>query len=95
MIESEKEVLQAIRNLVSDIGYDFFDRGSPYPPRGHEKALYLAAQPRKGDNRKLLHFVVTIESNRFRITLGGAKAPQYRKDLNQLLDFIKDWLLTR
>ena len=93
MTENMDEVLQAIRKLVNDNGYDFFNNGCQC--REYEKALYLAVQPKDGDDRPLLNFIVTIESSRFRITFDGVDVPQYRKDLNQLLDVIKDWLLTR
>jgi hypothetical protein len=95
MIENKDEVSQAIRKLADDNGYDFFNNGGPNPPREHEKVLYLAFQPKEGDKRPLLNFVVAICSNRFRVTFDGAIIPKYCKDLGQLLDFIKDWLLTR
>lgn len=88
-------VLQAIEKLVKDNGgYDFFNNGGPYPPREQGEALYLAVQPKKGDERPLLNFVVSW-SHRFLVTFDGVDVPQYCKDLNQLLDVIKDWLLTR
>ena len=93
MVGNKEEVLQAIRKLTSDNGYDFINNGGPYPPREHEKVLYLAVQQREGHDRPLLNFVVTIGTSRFMITFNGAKVPRYCTDLKQMLDIIKDWLL--
>ncbi|OHB54627.1 MAG: hypothetical protein A2173_06100 [Planctomycetes bacterium RBG_13_44_8b] len=95
MVGNKDEVLKAIRKLTNANGYDFFNNGGPYPPREHEKALYLSVQPREGDDRALLNFVVTIGSNRFKITFPGTDVPEYCTDLNQMLDIIKDWLLIK
>lgn len=93
MIGNKDEVLQAIKKLTNDNGYDFFNNGNPYPPIEHEKVLYLAVKPKEGDDRPLLNFVVTIGLNRFRVTFPETDAPNYCTDLNQMLDVIKDWLL--
>jgi hypothetical protein len=92
MIVNKDEVLQAIRKLVDDLGYDFKNNGGPCPPREHGETLYLAVQLRTGDYRPLLNFVVSW-SDRFLVTFEGANTPKYCKDLSQLLDFIKDWLV--
>jgi hypothetical protein len=92
MIENKDEILQAIRKLANDNGYDFSDNGSE--PRIPER-WYLAVRPKEGDDRPSLPFVVTKEPSRFRVTFAGASIPKYCKDLDQLLAFIKDWLLTR
>lgn len=93
MVGNKDEVLQAIRKLTNDNGYDFFNNGDTYPPREHEKVLYLSVQPREVDDRPLLNFVVTIGSSRFKVTFAGSEVPKYCTDLNQMLDVIKDWLL--
>lgn len=93
MVGNKDEILQAIRKLTYDNGYDLFNNGGPYPPRENEEVLYLAVQPREGDNRPLLNFVVTIGLNRFRVTFPEADAPSYCTDSNQMLDVIKYWLL--
>lgn len=92
MVGNKDRILQAIRKLTNDNGYDFFNNGCPYPPREHETVLYLAVQPKEGDARPLLDFVVAIESSRFRVTFPGIDVPKYCKDLNQMLDVVKDWL---
>jgi len=93
MIVNKDELLQAVKKLVNDNGYDFFYNGCE--SRVHEEALSLAAQPREGDDRPLLNFIVTNGSSRFRITFAGIDVPKYCKDLDQLLDTIKDRLTTR
>lgn len=93
MVGNKDEVLQAIRKLTNDNGYVFFNNGGPYPPREHdEEVLYLSAQPKEGDNRPSLNFIVTIGSSRFRVTFDGAKVPEYFEDFNQMLIGITKWL---
>jgi hypothetical protein len=93
MVENKDEVLQAIRKLTNDNGYDFFNNGGSYPQKEHEEVLSLAVQQREGDDRPLLSFVVTIGLNRFRVTFPEANNPEYCTDLNHMLDVIKNWLL--
>jgi len=93
MIVNKDEVLQAVKELVNDNGYDFFCNRCE--SRVHEEALSLAVQPKEGDDRPLLNFIVTNGSSRFRIAFAGVDGPKYCKDLKQLLDVIKNWLLNR
>jgi hypothetical protein len=93
MVGNKDDVLQTIRELANDNGYDFFNNGSPYPPRENGEVLYLAVQPREGDDRPLLNFVVTIGLNRFRVTFPETDATNHCMDLNQMLVVIQDWLL--
>jgi len=93
MVGNKDEVLQAIRKLTNDNGYNFFNNGGPYPPREHEEVLSLIVQPREEEDRPLLNFVVTIGLNRFRVTFPETDTPKYCTDLNQMLDVIKKWLL--
>lgn len=93
MIANKDNVLQAIRKLASDNGYGFFYKGSQY--KRHRETLCLAVQPKEGDERPSLDFDVAEGSNRFRVTFAEINTPEYCKDLGQLLDTIKDWLLNR
>lgn len=85
------EVLQAIEKLVKDNGYDLINNGSPYPPEKQREVLYLAVQPKDGEKRPLLNFVVSW-SYRFLVTFEGAKSPEYFEDLDQMLTCITEWL---
>jgi hypothetical protein len=76
---------------VNDNDYDFFYNGCE--SRIYEEVLNLAVQPQKGDDRPLLNFIITNGSSRLMINFSGVDAPKHCKDLEQLLDFIKDWLL--
>jgi hypothetical protein len=97
MIGNKDEVLQAIKKLANDNGYDFFPGECRLRKdmRGETigEVLCLAVQPREGDNRELLNFVVTNGENRFMVTFAGEDVPMYCKDLNQLLIIIKDWVI--
>ena len=89
------EVLQAIRKLANDMGYDFFNNGGPPREQGEgeqRETLYLAVQYKEGDERPLLNFVVSW-SCRFLVTFNSAKISEYFKDLNQMLSGIKGWLI--
>jgi hypothetical protein len=91
VVESRNMVIDAIKKLVNDNGYDFFNKGGPR----EREALHLAVQPKEGDDKPLLDFVVTIGSNRFMVTFPERDVPNYCMDLNQMLDVIKDWLLNK
>jgi len=96
IVEDKDEVLRAIDKLVNDNGYDYF-RGKCWLRKDKvdepiEDVLCLAVQPKEGDDKPLFHFVVTIGSSRFRITF-DKDVPKYCKDLDQMLNIIKDWLL--
>lgn len=87
--ENKDTVLQAIKKVVNDNGYDFSYKGCE--SRAYEETLYLTVQSREEDNRPLLNFIVTLGLRPFRITFDGVDC----KDLNQLIIIIKDWLLNR
>jgi hypothetical protein len=93
MIENKDEVLQAIKKVANDNGYDFSYKACE--SRVHEEVLNLTVQPKDGDDRRALSLVVAKGENRFRVTFAGADISKHCKDLDQLLIIIKDWLLNR
>jgi len=93
MLENKEDVLQAIRKLTNENGYDFINKGGPYPPMEDKKTLYLAVQQRERYDRPSLNFVVTIGPSRFMVNFEGADVPMHCIDLNQMLGVIEDWLI--
>lgn len=99
MVANKEEVLQAIKKLANDNGYDFFlgECKIRKDKRGMSTiaVLHQAVQLREGDERPLLNFIVTIDSSRFSVTFDGAKVPKKFDDLSQTLNDIRGWLLSR
>jgi len=92
MIEDKDEILEAIRKLVIDIGYDFFYKGCK--SREHEEVLEFGIPLKDEDNIELL-FEVAIGSRHLRITCGDKDNPEYFKVRSEMLDFIEECLRTR
>jgi len=92
MKENKDEILRKIKERVISIGYDFFHKGEQ--SRVHEQVLHLGGQSKDADNSELL-FEVAIGSSYFRVTFGGEDKPKKCGNLDEMLDYIEDYLVTR
>ena len=101
MKENKDIVLQEICKLVSDVGYRIFYKWGESPKAMSwvtEERLHLWVQPKDGDDRVLL-FDVAIGSSYLRVSFAevnrGDCDCKNCRDRHEMLDFIKDCLLTR
>jgi hypothetical protein len=103
MVDKKHIVLQKIKQLVVDCGYELYYSWCEHPvkvtPWVHEVRLHLWAKPKDGRNKSLM-FDVAIGSDYLRVSFEdsdtgdcGIKRYKGKDDLAKALEFIKERLV--
>ena len=92
MKENKNEILQAIEERLSSIGWHLFIK--PYPIYNEKWHLeVLANEDEDEDNKRC--FTVTIGSSDLSVSFDEKKENHRKGNLGEILDFIEDCLLNR
>lgn len=101
MIEDKDEILEAIRKLVDDNGYEIFYKWGESPIELNwitEERLHTWVKPKDKDNRVFL-FDISNGSTYLRVTFADISNGNFDwkncRDQNEMLDFIEECLRTR